>query len=213
MSLHGGELADWTAAAITKECAAAYAGYERRRTDRYRRYFQERPELRGGHPFKARALEQVLPQTWGGLAALLPSEQRHRHILSGKSSQALTLGLLGPALSLDRSGEWLTAFGAPAPTGMPHMRLEVELDADVLDEHPRTTAVDFLVDAPDWVLCLEAKWTETGMGTCSCTTAPTPTGADCSKRVLERTAYWETAHELFGLPDRDSTRACPLHPT
>jgi hypothetical protein len=96
-----------------------------------------------------------------------PLHPKHR---SGKSSQTLALGLLGVAEDEDPSLGWL--FGAldlPAPKDATlRTRFEADLDASVLSEYPRTTAVDYLVDDASALICVESKWNEKGLGRRSC---------------------------------------------
>lgn len=70
-----------------------------------------------------------------------------------------------------------------------------------------------LLDEPDLVVCIEAKWGEDGMGSCSCARdsgeASPGEGGRCSARVLERHHYWEAA-ELMGLPARADGEVCPI---
>lgn len=59
------------------------------------------------------------------------------------------------------------------------------------------------------VICTEAKRGEDGMGRCSC--APgAPEVADCLEKVLARPQYWRAAYDLFGMPDRELGRPCPV---
>ncbi len=204
------DLLRWTSDAIAAACRAAYREYERRRRDQYTAYFVGNPELAGGHPLLARDLTAALPEGWSRLASHLPSADRHRWHLSGKSSQVLALGVLGVAMERDGGLGWTQALGAPVrPSPTASARLEYALPSDVLGEHPRVTAVDFLVDDPGFVLCAEAKWTEAGMGACNC---PKPAIGECTDRVLTRAAYWAVLREVLGLPDRERGRPCPLSP-
>ena len=86
---------------------------------------------------------------------------------------------------------------------------EETLDPSVLNEQPRQTSIDFFAETADYVLCTEAKWTEAGLGACSC---PGPMTAACKAPIIGRTAYWEAARDLFGLPKRVSGEPCPIHP-
>jgi len=79
----------------------------------------------------------------------------------------------------------------------------------LLDERPRQTAVDYFVDDPAALLCVECKWMEAGIGACGCGSDAALAG-DCSDRVLDRSRYWEVAREVFGLPDRELGKPCPL---
>jgi hypothetical protein len=202
------DLRRWTSQAITAACRDAYRDYERRRRNQYTAYFVAHPELAGEHPLLARDLAAALPEGWSRLDALVPPNERHRWHLSGKSSQVLALGVLGVAMEREAKLGWTRAVGAPVPPSAgATAHLEYALAADVLDERPRVTAIDFLVDDPRFVLCAEAKWTEAGLGTCSC---PDPAAGECAERVMERTAYWTVLREIFGLPVAERGRPCPL---
>jgi hypothetical protein len=100
------------------------------------------------------------------------------------------------------------------------------LDPETLNEQPRVTNVDLLVDGGDVLLCLEAKLWEQGLGSCRCgreepdieasDEAPEvePSSAQeraaCSARILERPAYWSASREVMGLPERAEGRPCPI---
>lgn len=206
-------LADWTGAAVTAECRKAYNAYKAAKTDSYRAYFTTNVHLKAAdHAYKASDLTAALPDDWGGLAELLPKSERHLHHLSGNSSQLIALGLLGVAAKLDPSLSWLwDALGPlpPATTSLPKHSFEHTLAPEVLGEHPRQTSVDFFVDDPAALLCIEAKWTEAGIGACSCGNAEA-LFSDCSDKVRERNAYWETAKDIFGLPARKDGAPCSL---
>jgi hypothetical protein len=49
------------------------------------------------------------------------------------------------------------------------------------------------------VACIECKWSESGLGTCSCEKdrdgSPLP-GNPCAARVAARSAYWRVADEF-----------------
>jgi len=210
-------LSTWTGHAIYEECRVAYSAYARAKTASYRAYFDAHPELKDdNHPYKARALAAALPEEWGGLEQYLPVAERHRHHLSGNSSQVLALGLPGVGARLDPQLSWLweglSADGPLPPrsaTSVPTAAFEHKLDAAVLNEHPRQTAIDFFVSDPDVLVCVECKWVEAGIGECSCP-APGPLTGGCAERVLRREAYWETAYEVFHLPKREPGKPCPL---
>ena len=208
-------LADWTGPEVIAECRAAYNAYRADRTESYRAYFTANPHLRADdHAYKARDLAAALPDEWGALAGLLPLSERHRHHLSGNSSQVLALGLLGVAATGDPSLSWLWNALAPLPptrSRRPTWSFERKLAPEVLDEQPRQTSIDFFVDDPAAVLCIEAKWTEDGIGACGCATSGgDPALGRCSQRVLDRTAYSRVARDVFALPDREDRRPCPL---
>src|SRR4051794_32688394 len=168
-SLH---LAQWTGPLIRAECSKAYGEYVKRRTKQYQAWFAAHPELKDpDHSYKAKDMATALPSRWSGLGDLLPGSERHLHYRSGKSSQVLALGLLGAGARLDPSLGWL--FRGLGPVRSPAARppklvFEHKLDGAVLGESPRQTSIDVFLDDPAVLLCGEAKWTEEGLGTCSC---------------------------------------------
>jgi hypothetical protein len=171
-------LYDWTKPALHKACNAAYRAYYAAKTDRAKAYFAAYPELKDpGHDYKAKDITAALPPGWAELAGLIPDGLRHRHHLSGNSSQILALALLGAAARLDPSH-------------------------------------DYLVEDDALVMCIECKWAEEGMGTCSCAGAGgDPATGNCRDAVLNhRPLYWEATYEVFGLPDRQDGKPCPLSP-
>jgi hypothetical protein len=154
-----------------------------------------------------------MPPNMATLAAQISPRGRHRHHLSGKSSQALGLGVLGSAVHFDPSLHWLEPVLSPVPpfslAELPRVSFEHELDPVILNEHPRVTAVDFFVETRDAVICAEIKWAEEGIGRCSCG-AGNSAVANCAARVLQRSAYWDVAREVFSLPDREPGQSCPI---
>ena len=211
-------LAAWTGPEILQECQAAYSAYRRARTESYTAYFGAHAEFKDAHhPYLAKDLAAALPEEWSGLEQYLPVAERHRHHLSGNSSQVLALGLLGVSASEDGSLSWLwegLTSRAPLPpatvTQVPKWGFEYKLDEAVLGERPRQTSIDFFVTDPRALFCIECKWTEPGIGECSCEPAPARLTSACSERVLQRTAYWKTAYEVFHLPKRELGKHCPL---
>ena len=206
-------LGDWTYAQIHQECSGAYNSYRAALDAHYAGYFVANPSFASSHPQKAGTLELALPPGMEELAELIPTAQLHRHHLSGKSSQLIGLGLLGAAAKSDPSLHWFEQHLAPVPpfplTTTPTYKFEYGLDRTVLNEHPRVTAVDFLVETDATVICTEVKFAEDGMGRCSCGVAAIATGA-CSKNVLDRALYWDTAAQIFFLPDRVPGKPCPI---
>ncbi len=91
----------------------------------------------------------------------------------------------------------------------PAAQFEFKLAPGVLDEHPRQTSIDFLARDSAALLCIECKWTEAGIGTCSCEGDAALT-ANCSDLVLGRSAYSRTARDIFHLPERVEGQPCPL---
>jgi hypothetical protein len=207
-------LAAWNGAPIHQECRAAYSVYESRLRRQYQGYFRERPDLRSGHPLLAKNLTAALPAGWGRLTQLIPRSNLHRWHLSGKSSQILGLGLMGPAREADPSGRWLwEALEPPLPGAAgpaSSIKLEEPLPRSVLNEHPHQTAIDLLVESADELICVEMKWAEPGMGTCSCRPKDRQLVANCSAKVLARPLYWQAAEEVLGLPTRRQGRLCPI---
>jgi hypothetical protein len=122
------------------------------------------------------------------VSKIVPSA-RHQHHLSGKSSQALGLGLLGSACYRQPFLEWFESALSPiAPFSLlrqPSVEFEHALEPSVLNEHPWVTTIDLLVETDDAVICTEIKWAEDGLGRCSCGAAESMV-ADCASRVLVR---------------------------
>ena len=211
----GSHLARWTGLEVAKECRTAHSAYRAAKTDSYRTYFVANPHLKADdHAFKARDLAAALPDEWAGLADLLPVTERHRHHLSGNSSQVLALGLLGVAAKRDPTLAWLwNGLGPlpPAQRDLPAWGFERKLAPELLDEQPRQTSIDFYVDDPAALLCIEAKWTEDGIGACGCAdSGGKPALGQCSEKVLDRNAYWGAAYDVFHLPTRNEGKPCPL---
>lgn len=206
------ELAAWTKGEVDQICNKPYGVYVRGLTEHYRQYFAEHPELAGDHPLKAKDLGSALPPGADFLEEYLPEKLWHLQHLSGRSSQIVALALLGLAWRLDPSVRWLEEalrlpglLRSPAPT----VRFEVGLESQLLNESPLVTTIDFLVEDEATVICLEAKFGEDGMGRCGCPVGAPPV-ANCSKKVLERSLYWETAADVFFLPDRVPGKPCPI---
>jgi len=88
------------------------------------------------------------------------------------------------------------------------------VDAKLLDERPRQTSFDVLVDDPAVLIGIETKWREHGVGACRCRgegIGPN-SGERCARRVEQRDAYWEAAEDVLGLPARESGEPCPISP-
>jgi hypothetical protein len=221
----------WTPRAIKAACGTLHGRYKRELEGGYRAYFSSNPELAApDHDRKAADLTAALPPGWSSLHDLIPPGQLHQHHLSGGSSQILATALLGSAQAVDGSLSWLAglleleaSFGFRAPT----TTFERRLDGATLSEEPRQTDVDLLVDDPEFLVCIEAKLWEAGLGTCSCgedesdvrshredenESHPTPAqerGA-CSERVRKRHLYYEAAQQVLGLPELEEGRPCPI---
>ncbi len=214
-------LSHWTTRAIDQECGPAYRRYEKARRQQYLAYFTRHPELRcPQQPHSAKSLAVALPPGWvEQLETLIPRNAWHVHARSGKSSQTLALALLGSAARLDPSLSWFwRAFDLPAPSSQQNssFRFERSLPTSLLDEKPRATVLDFAVDDPGCFVAVETKWTEQGLGVCSC--APRNDGGPdaggyCAERVVNRKQYWQVAEKLFGLPTgRLPLFGCPISP-
>ena len=108
-------LALWTYEAIHDECRDAFSRYSAELDSHYRAYFAANPIYAGAHSRQARDIESALPPGWEHLADDLPEAARHRHHLSGRSSQVLAVSLLGASTRIDPSLEWL--FEALSPLG------------------------------------------------------------------------------------------------
>ena len=209
------QLAGWTGPEVAAECRTAYSAYKARKTAGYSTYFAANPHLKAdGHAYSAKDLAAALPDDWAALDAQLPQAERHRYYLSGNSSQVLALGLLGVATRLDPSLRWLWEGLSPLPGPTPSVlspEFEFTLDEQTLGEKPRQTSIDYFVDDASAVICLEAKWTEEGIGGCSCArSGGKPLTGACATRVEARSAYWDVAYEVFRMPKREHGKPCPL---
>lgn len=213
------DLYQWTKPRIEAECHRAWLDYDGALGDRYTRYFQEHPEFANTEQvWSAKDIESALPPGYGGLAERLPSGRHSQH-LSGKSSQILALALLGASAKSDPSHQWLwNAFSPikPGASQLPRATFEVEVATGVLGEQSgRRTSVDYLIEDPEVVICIECKWREDGIGSCSCADhegCEPATGA-CRNVIRDgRPIYWETARDVFFLPERRDGSPCPLSP-
>jgi hypothetical protein len=101
----------------------------------------------------------------------------------------------------DSSLRWLCG---DAGLTRPLTLFEVELAPAVLNERPRQTAIDWLVVDRENVIAAEAKFTERGLGQCSCEHRK---ASVCSTRVLAR-PYWSVASRDMALTRTD--HACSL---
>ena len=183
----------WTAERIEAECASAHTTYANELRARHIDYFASHPERRSRTMvFASRTRRAAFPDEWGHLAGALPARAWHRHHLSGASSQVLALALLASAIQADPSLQWLPGDW----TFRSVLSLfEVELAPWVLNEEPRQTSLDWLILDTGHVIAGEAKFTERGLGRCSCELR---SAGHCSARVLER-PYWDVASREMGL--------------
>jgi hypothetical protein len=198
---------------VHAECRDAYNRYSRDLDAHYAAYFAAHPEERGTHLRQATDLERALPPGWEHLADDLPERVRHVHHLSGRSSQVLALAIFGASARLDPGLDWLFEALSPLPpsdSSLVPPQFEHELPPEALNEQlPRVTSIDFLVQTSELAICTEAKRGEDGMGRCSCPPGA-PKVADCSQKVLDRPLYWRAAYDLFGMPDREPGKPCPV---
>ena len=218
----------WTPRALKRECSAAHGRYKRELEERYAAYFAARPELAGTHSRKTRDIAAALPPGHESLASRVPQRAWHLQHLSGGSSQVVAVALLGSAIERDPRLVWLSEVLdlPPAKESVPDVTFEYELDPQTLSEEPHVTNIDLLVEDHDLVICVEAKLWEQGLGSCRCgkeksepemsdhTTEQEPTPAQeraaCSRRIVERPAYWSAAREVLALPERTEGAPCPI---
>ncbi len=196
----------WTKGRIDDQCRGPYRRYETELKKHYTEYFHQRLHLRcARHPYSARTIAAALPPGCSGLQQLMPPGTWHRFARSARSSQVLAVSILGSAVERDPSLCWLAdALNLPpfADQQYPRVQFERALAPSDLGEVPRTTQLDFAVTSADRFIALEAKWSEPGLGSCSCSRegAGDPrTGFDCAYRVRSRRAYWNVAHKFLGL--------------
>src|SRR5438045_3522402 len=130
------DLGAWTHENVETEVAATYDTYSRALDAHYTAYFAANQNERGMHPRQARDLACALPRGWETLADELSEKVRHRHHLSGRSSQVLMLAAFGASGRLDPSLAWL--FTALAPLrrieGALQCLFELELPSEALKE-------------------------------------------------------------------------------
>jgi hypothetical protein len=203
------DLRDWSQGRVARECRAAYRSYHAKRRAAHIAYFASRVEHRSTNPkrpFEAAERRWAFPP---GLERLAELDIGWRtHAKSGGSSQVLAISLLQPAAEADSSLSWLfepagpvSSVGPPAPPAF-----EVGLPAELLNETPHVTSLDWLVEGSLGVLAAEAKYMEEGLGQCGC--AGRAQG-DCSKAVRSR-PYWRVARDHFGWDGPHPPDPCPL---
>lgn len=207
MDFSAADLTQWTKERIDAECSRSYQAYERGLQTHYTNYFQAHPQLRcPRHRYSARTIAAALPPGHSDLQKRIPKGSLHRFARSGRSSQLLALGLLGSAAEQDDSLRWFwdaaNLPGYASHRQRPSIRFEHCLAPSDLGEAPRVTKVDLTIASEDTFVAVETKWSEPGLGVCSCVRDgdgdPRP-GSDCAVRVRSRKAYWETARDLFDL--------------
>lgn len=200
-------LSAWSKERIDAECGADYRIYESALIRHYTRYFAARCDLRcPNQPHSARTVALSLPPGFSELIDLIPPDLVHTHVRSGRSSQALALSLLGCSALADPSLSWfLRVFGLEHLSTATACSYELEraLLPTELNEYPRVTKLDFVVENENAFVAVETKWSEPGLGICSCIRdgdGNPAAGHSCAARVRGRTKYWKTADALFGLP-------------
>lgn len=212
-------LTQWPQQRIDEECKSAYAVYERKLKQHYVDYFTRHTALRcPRQSYSAATLDEALPPEWAHLWRLLPMQAIHRFARSGRSSQTLSLALLGSAIHNDITMKALwRALGirrAIRPDQSTRIAFEYALDPSDLQEEPHVTTIDFLATTPEAVAVVECKWSEKGLGSCSCIKdgdGNPQAGHPCASRVQARTAYWQTAYHHFGMPRvRITNLFCPV---
>jgi hypothetical protein len=201
---------NWTHERVAAECRKPYRAYHRALRARHIAYYAKHAEQRSlneKRPFEARELAQAFPPGYEHLAKA-ESIEWHTHAKSAGSSQVLLLALLQPAIDNDPSLEWLReASGVFAQVGkLESSQFEVTVSPELLNESPRPTALDWLVTGDQAVLAVEAKFTEQGLGRCSC--AGRHKG-ECSDAVLSR-PYWDVAGEQLGWTRATEPKSCPV---
>lgn len=213
---HPNSLESWSKGRIDTECLPAYRDYERELKQHYTHYFQRHPELRcPNQPYSARTIGATLPRGSQHLSWLIPRSSLHPFARSGRSSQMLALALLGSACAREPSLKWfwniLDLDLLVKDAGGTWYAFEQELPPSALGEKPRATKIDFVAGNSALTVCLEAKWSEAGIGICSCSVdgdGSPLAGNPCAERVASRSAYWAVASQLFGFP----SQRLPLFP-
>lgn len=219
MQNRGREVCEWTKASIDRECRESYRHYERALVRHYLEYYARHPAERcEHHAYSAQSVAAALPPGCAPLARLIPARRFHRHARSARSSQVLSLALLGASHELDPS---LAAFWSSADIALEVRRtretavcFEHAIAPSALGEKPRVTELDVLISTEDFVAAVETKWSEVGFGICSCareSEGNPAAGHACAARVNERRRYWATAAGRFALDaQRLPLLPCPM---
>ena len=207
-------LGAWTLEQLKAECSALYGKYCRELETHYTEYFGSHPEIKApNYRYCASTIARNLPPDLGELSQRIAPKNWHRWARSAKSSQALAVALLGSA---EKNRTFFPIFGQALELQLPATGVEAvfekTLNKDDLNEIPRQTSIDYFVHTKEITLCIECKWSEEGMGGCSCARSAEgdPRTGKCSARVLERPKYWAAARETLSLPERSIGQLCPL---
>jgi hypothetical protein len=207
----GFDLSAWPPSRIEEECAHAYRRYHRSLRQQHISFFRQYSDLRDPQrSFCAKSFSDALPPGWGArLEKHIPLEKRHRWCVAGGSSQALALGLLGPAALWGHGLEWLFGPNSPLPSiGDPvAWQFEYEVGFGLLNERPHTTDIDFFASGPRGVAALEAKYMEKEWGRCRCKRRDE---GQCDDRILHDRPYWKVAREILGLVGPKPPQHCQL---
>jgi hypothetical protein len=202
------QFARWTVAAVDQQCAEAHDAYKKTLHTRHLDYFRARPKTRDPRrPWAASARRYCFPEGWEKLATILPEESWQEFHLFGGSSQTLAITLLTAAVQSDPTLSWVP--GAETLGSSKACLYEVELAPHVLNEQPCQTTIDWLLLGSSGVIAAEAKYRETGFGTCRCDGRAE---GICSDRVLER-PYWQVAGQALGLHRDEGSGRCALSVT
>jgi hypothetical protein len=105
----------------------------------------------------------------------------------------------------------LSALGLPCAPLRTEPAFEARVPPSLLSEHPRVTTIDYLVETETHVVCLEAKWSEAGVGSCGCShERGLRSEGGCAQRVLDRLHYWNAGREFFGFRAAPAGAPCEL---
>lgn len=207
-----GVLGDWPKERIDETCRRAYVAYERALWQRYLDYFARNPRKRHReHPLLARDVASALPDGHADLQHRIARADLHRWHLSGKSSQILALGLLGAAEADGYPAGLIRALGLPRSALRMEPAFEARVSPNLLSEHPRATTIDYLIETETHVVCLEAKWSEAGVGACGCSRKRGRSSeGGCAQRVVDRVHYWNAGRKFFGFAAAPGEAPCEL---
>jgi hypothetical protein len=115
------------------------------------------------------------------------------------------LAILGAAAIRDPTLAWfwqaIGLLNLCGPDSRNLLRFEHALEPTDLGEYPRVTKLDLSVSNSAAFAAIETKWSEPGLGICSCLKdgdGNPAAGHYCASRVAGRSKYWRVAHENFG---------------
>jgi hypothetical protein len=212
-------LSHWTQERIDEQCRPSYRRYERELKAHYSEYFRRHPQLRcSRHVYSAGTVAAALPPGYSSLEKQIPKSSLHRFARSARSSQLLALALLGSAAQRQPSLRWFwNAIETPekfTARRCSSFAFEHFLKPEDLNEKPRVSQLDFVVRNAKSLAVVECKWSEPGLGICSCLRegeGNPRSGSYCAGRIEMRSTYWRVANQYFGLePTRDPLFHCAL---